>query len=88
METVLAVSRNLVHDPAERLREIFENWKARFVVFVEALEYRMTHRHSSLFFAKGKISVSVLRPLRNRGRIRLPRVVYPYKLDEHGALKK
>jgi len=31
--------RHLVYQPAERLRDIFRNWNARFVVFVEAAEF-------------------------------------------------
>ncbi|MGH9431019.1 MAG: hypothetical protein ACRD3T_05705, partial [Terriglobia bacterium] len=30
--------KDLVYEPAERLREIFQTWDARFVVFVEAAE--------------------------------------------------
>src|SRR5579872_625874 len=29
----------LVYEPAEKLREIFEKWNARFVIFVEAVEF-------------------------------------------------
>lgn len=31
--------KELVYDPAEKLREIFRKWNARFVVFVEAAEF-------------------------------------------------
>jgi hypothetical protein len=31
--------KELVYEPAERLREIFRKWNARFVVFVEAAEF-------------------------------------------------
>jgi hypothetical protein len=31
--------RDLVHDPGERLKEIFQKWNARFVAFVEVAEF-------------------------------------------------
>jgi hypothetical protein len=32
------ILKELVHDPAKQLREIFENWRAKFVVFAEVAE--------------------------------------------------
>jgi len=39
--------RELVYEPAEKLRAVFKKWDARFVTFVEASEFEMLEKHQA-----------------------------------------
>ncbi len=39
--------KELIYEPAQRLKEIFDKWKVQFVVFVEAVELDIIYSHSA-----------------------------------------